>query len=255
MIRQILYILWVMFVFTCVYSIALAETDKSAMERFFEANQAYKTGRFQEAADGYIRLVEEGHENGHLFYNLGNACFQIGELGKAILYYEKASLLIPRDADLNFNLSHARSLTQDAVSPPASSLFSKLLGLDSFNFHEIFLVFAVLNVMLFSVLCFRLFKKTEWAYYLAILLVIFNCVGGLSLGLKWYGISNDNRAVVLAKEADVRAGPDPGDTILFKVHEGTIVHYDRAEDDWILLQLSEDKRGWVRDNQIERIVR
>jgi hypothetical protein len=58
-------------------------------------------------------------------------------------------------------------------------------------------------------------------------------------------MANDNRAVVLAKEADVRAGPDTGDTILFRVHEGTIVHYDRAEDDWILLQLSEGKRGWV----------
>jgi len=167
------------------------------MERFFEANQAYKTGRFQEAANAYIRLIEEGHENGHLFYNLGNACFQIGELGKAILYYEKASLLIPRDADLSFNLSHARSRTQDAVSPPTSALFSKLLGLDSFNFHEIFLVFTVLNVMLFSVLGFR----------------------------------------------------------LFKVHAGTIVHYDRAEDDWVLLQLSESKRGWVRNNQIQRIVK
>jgi hypothetical protein len=68
-------------------------------------------------------------------------------------------------------------------------------------------------------------------------------------------MSNDDRAVVLAKEADVRAGPDTGDTILFKVHEGTIVHYDRAEDDWILLQLSESKRGWVRDRQIQRIVK
>jgi len=75
------------------------------------------------------------------------------------------------------------------------------------------------------------------------------------LALKWYGFAFDDRAVVLSQKIDVRAGPDPGDTTLFKIHEGTIVTYERAEGDWALLHLSEDKRGWAEAKHLERILK
>jgi tetratricopeptide (TPR) repeat protein len=92
------------------------EAQKDAwVENFFIANQAYKENRFQDAIDGYKQIIDSGHKNGHLYYNLGNAYFRMNELGKAILCYERARLLIPRDADLNFNLRYAGDQVQDAV--------------------------------------------------------------------------------------------------------------------------------------------
>ncbi|MEX1326087.1 MAG: tetratricopeptide repeat protein, partial [Desulfobacterales bacterium] len=78
----------------------IAKIDQSAQEDFFEANRAYKNDQFQEAVDGYLKLTENGIENGHLYYNLGNAYYRLGDLGKAILFFERARLLLPRDDDL-----------------------------------------------------------------------------------------------------------------------------------------------------------
>ncbi len=105
-----------------------------------------------------------------------------------------------------------------------------------------------------DILIIRFFKKSEWTYYLSIILAIFIGIGLGGFGLKWHGLATDNRAVILAKEVQVRAGPDPGDTVLFKIHEGAIVHYERPEDGWVLIHLSKDKRGWIPATQVERIV-
>ena len=232
-----------------------AKNNTSAQEDFFEANRAYKNDQFQEAVDGYLKLIENGIENGHIYYNLGNAYYRLGDLGKAILFFERARLSIPRDDDLIFNLSHARNQAVDAVADVQTFSLSDFLGLDSLNLYEVFLVFTIINCFFFFILGIRLYKKTEWSFYLSIFLVIVIGIGGCALALKWYQFTTDDRAVVLSDEVEVRAGPDPGDTALFKIHEGTIVHHERSEGDWVLLHLSKDKRGWARAKQLERIVR
>ena len=236
-------------------SAANAKIDPSAQEDFFEANRAYKNDQFQKAVDGYLKLIENGFENGHIYYNLGNAYYRLGDLGKAILFFERARLLLPRDDDLIFNLTHARNQTVDAVDDFRTFSLTDFLGLDSFNLYEVFLVFTIINSFFFFILGIRLYKKTEWSFYLSIFLVIVIGFGGCALALKCYQFTTDDRAVVLADEVEVRAGPDPGDTALFKIHEGTIVHHERSEGDWVLLHLSKNKRGWARSNQLERIVR
>ena len=234
---------------------AIAQNVQSPQADFFEANRAYKNDRFQEAIDGYLKLIKNGFENGHIYYNLGNAYYRRGDLGKAILFYERAHLLIPRDDDLVFNLSHAKSQAVDAIGDFRTFPLLGFLGLDGLNLYEAFFAFTILNIFFFFILGTRLFKKAEWSYYLSIFLVIFIGIGACALLLKWYDRASDDRAVVLSDEVEVRAGPDPGNTVLFKIHEGAVVHYDRSESDWVLLHLSEDKRGWVQSGQLERIVK
>ena len=232
-----------------------ANIDTSAQEVFFEANRAYKNDQFQEAVGGYLKLVENGIENGHIYYNLGNAYYRLGDLGRAILFFERARLLLPRDDDLIFNLTHARNQAVDAVADVQTFSLSDFLGLDSLNLYEVFLVFTIINCSFFFILGIRLYKKTEWSFYLSIFLVLVIGIGGCALALKWYQFTTDDRAVVLSDEVEVRAGPDPGDTALFKIHEGTIVHHERSEGDWVLLHLSKNKRGWAPSKLLERIVR
>jgi len=255
MIRQTRRITIVILVFICTLCVAQAKPDTSFVEQFFEANQAYKNDQFQQAIDGYTRLIENGYDNGHVFYNLGNAYFRMGDLGRSILSFERARLLMPRDGDLSFNLSHARNQVQDAAVDMQISPFSGFLGLDSLNRFETFFGFTLLNILFFSLLCIRVFKRTEWTYYLSIFLAILISIGVCTLTLKWVAWATDNRAVVLSEEIAVQAGPDSRDTVLFKLHSGTVVRVERTENDWTLLQLSKDKRGWVESNQIERVMK
>ena len=74
---------------------------------FYQANNLYEEGRYEEAAVAYRQLLEQGYESGNLYFNLGNTYFKMGRTGWAVLYYEKAKRLIPRDADLRANLGYA----------------------------------------------------------------------------------------------------------------------------------------------------
>jgi tetratricopeptide (TPR) repeat protein len=234
---------------------AFAADVPVAEELYFEANRAYKEDRYQEAIDGYRRLIDKGYANGHLYYNLGNACFRAGQLGRAILNYKRARLLIPRDADLNFNLRYALDQTQDAIAADQNFLRQAFFWLDDIALRELLWGFAVLNLLFWGILVLRIMVRPEWSYYVFIVLLIFWLVGGVSLGMKWHQLNTDFRAVILAKEVDVLAGPDANDTVLFKLHEGTTIHRERVEDGWSLIGLSEDKRGWVKSNTIEAILR
>ena len=233
--------------------IGITAENQQSEELFFEANQAYKEGRFQEAVNGYRRLIESGHENGDLFYNLGNAYLRLDQLGRAILNYERARLQIPRDADLNFNLGLARDEMQDAVAESQDLINTTFFWLENFNLYEVVWGFVILNLVFWAILAARLFLNSEWLFYTFLVVLIFWLIVGASFGLKWYQVETDNRAVILPREVNVLAGPDIRDTVLFKLHAGTIVHHERSEDGWSLVRLPDKKRGWVKTESIGKI--
>jgi hypothetical protein len=227
--------------------------DQSAEELFFKANQAYKNDRYQEAIEGYNQLIQTGFESGHVYFNLGNAYFRENKLGRAILYYERAKILLPRDADLAFNLGYARDQTQDAIADARSAIMQTFFWINNLTFGELLWSFTFLNIVLWGTLLIRLFIKPEWTDYGMIIFLILWSIAGLSFGLKWYQMTTDDRAVILQKEVNVMAGPDSGDTILFRLHEGAVIHQEREEDEWALIRLPDNKRGWVKKNVVEKI--
>ena len=222
-------------------------------DAFFKANSAYREGRYAEAARRYRLLIRSGHENGHIYYNLGNACFRQGKLGRAILNYERARRFIPRDADLNFNLAHAREQRRDAVPETRGVTETAFFWLASLSLSEILWGFAVLNLLFWGILVVRVFTRPEWSYYVFLVLLAGWLAAGFSLGLKWHEEATDNRAVILLPEVSVLAGPDTRDTVLFKLHEGTVVYRERSEDGWSLIHLSDKKRGWVMSGAVEPV--
>jgi tetratricopeptide (TPR) repeat protein len=247
---------WLALIVLAILSLRASDTEAQnheLEEGFFRANQAYKEGHYKEAAKGYEQLIQSGLRNGHIYYNLGNAYFRQNQVGRAILNYERARLLMPRDPDLNFNLRNARDQTQDAIPESQSFMSMTFFWLDHLTLDEVFLCFAVLNVLFWTVVWIRLFFQWEWTYYLSITLLIFWAIAALCFGLKWYQDRSDDRAVILQKEVRILAGPETADTVLFKLHEGTLVHCERSEDGWILVHLPDKKRGWVKAEALERI--
>ena len=222
-------------------------------EIFYQANQAYREGNFQEAVMGYRKLIHTGHDVPRIQYNLGNGYFRMNQLGRAILAYERAHIAMPRDADLNFNLAHARDQVVDAI-PPSRGFFSMaFFWLPSVSQSELFWCFAILNMLLLTALLIRLFHRAEWLFYLLLLVLCLWMITGVSLGMKWAQVHNDHRAVILQKEVEALAGPHEGDTILFKLHEGAIVEQEREEGGWRLIRLPDKKRGWLPEESLELI--
>jgi tetratricopeptide (TPR) repeat protein len=222
-------------------------------EQFLNANQHYKSGRFDEAVSFYEALLRSHGKNGYIFYNLGNAYFRSNNLGKAILNYERARELLPRDTDLDFNLRYARHQMKDAVSHPNTFVDVVFFWVTGVSPSEILWTFAAVNLFFWLVLLLKIFSRKEWSFYLLVVASGFWILTGLTFGIKWYQKINDNRAIIVAEEINVLAGPSKGDTLLFKLHAGTMVSLERSEDAWTLIRLPDKKRGWVQKNGVEPI--
>ncbi len=88
----------------------------SPADDFVAANKLYNAGKFSDAIAAYEKIEPK---TAALYFNLGNACFRAGEIGKAIVNYERARRLSPRDPDILANLRFAQQkLGVDEVNAP-----------------------------------------------------------------------------------------------------------------------------------------
>lgn len=227
-----------------------AGAEENWEEVFVQANQAYRAGEFHEAVEGYQRLIAAGYRGGHLFFNLGNAHFRCDQLGEAILNYERAKASIPRNADLVFNLRYAKEQVVDAIDRKEGLLTATFFWVNALNREELFWGFAAANLLLWVLLAVRLFARSELLFYSVLICGVLWVISGLSLGLKWYQTETDRRAIVVEEEIDVLSGPDRRETVLFRLHEGSVVDMERREGRWALIRVSEDQRGWVAPNTV-----
>lgn len=92
--------------------------DPAAFDR---ANQQFHAGDFSGAAAGYEQILTAEGPDAAVLYNLGNSYQSLKQYGRAILAYERARMLTPRDPDLLANLTMARKAAtafEDAGSYP-----------------------------------------------------------------------------------------------------------------------------------------
>ena len=76
-------------------SVSWAQSAASGL--FADANELYRRGEYEEARNKYLQITADGVRDARLFYNLGNASFKESRLGDAIVWYERAIQLDPRD--------------------------------------------------------------------------------------------------------------------------------------------------------------
>ena len=233
----------------------------AGQEAFFdEGNQRYQDGDFDGAVASYARILEAGLESGDLYYNLGNTYFKRGEIGPAILYYERARRLMPADEDLLANLALARQLTADEITPlPQFWLFRAVRWwVDLVPRSALaWLVGLAYLVVAGGGIVWILRPGTPmaaWARRGAAGAAGVALLFGINLAVRELGIGAPQKAVVMATEADVQSAPS-GDSALriFAVHEGATVRMGRRSDDWVEIVLEDGTVGWVEAAQLEPI--
>ncbi len=228
---------------------------------FFKANRFYFNGEFEAAVTTYESILKNykpelffnSRSCGELFYNIGNCYFRLEKNGEAVLNYERALLFIPRDADLKYNRKYLQDIIADDIIQK-ENIISDIFGIKFFSKTELALLFCSINFLLFLFLSLRFFLKKEWTFYFVNIFLIFWIVSGIFFGVMLKETVFDNRAVILEKEVDILAGPDQRDTLLFKVHEGTMVRHERNESGFSLIRLPDGKRGWLISSAIKGII-
>lgn len=224
-------------------------------------NQNYEAGDYAEAVEVYEIIVNAGVQDSTLYYNLGNAYFKNGDLGRAILNYRRAQYLDPRDADVAANLDIARLQTLDKLESADLGVWTNLV-----QAAEEWLTLteaAILALMLWLVTCTfaiaailsrRLRRASLWIVAIA---GIFLLAGLLSMANRYYWQTTYPPAIIVAQEIDVTSGPGGADQYLveFNLHSGAEVRMIDSRPGWRRIALpGNDFQGWIPTEAVEPII-
>ncbi len=233
------------------------ETGQDYARQYNEANALYGEGRFDEALSHYESLMESGIENPDLYYNASNAAYRTNDLGKAMLYLERAANLAPSDEDIEANLAFLRSIREDQEPPetnPVAAFLSETY--DRININEAAwwaaLSFAIALSCATAALFTASWKRVALFALTGVFGFLFLLAGGVQLH-KLNRAASTTEAIIMIDEAPAYSGPGEENTHIFTIHEGMKVAIDRSSGEWNLIRLHSGVGGWIRASAMEKI--
>lgn len=254
-IKYIMLCLAALCLFAEVSTPAVAMDNSELEQRFGEGNAAYAKGDYGKAIQQYARIATAGKVSGPLYFNLGNAYFKISSVGQAILNYERARRIMPRDADLLANYNFARSMIK-GNPPDEKGLWAwKPLKAYSerFTVNELLLMASALYTATMVLLVALLYLPGLARYILPIAILLMILASADSV-VSWHAVKGIGKnAVVTAAQVESKFGPFDSATKFFTLYEGMGVTVLDTKDDWRKLRRSDGKTGWVKRNTVEII--
>ncbi|MDP7008716.1 MAG: hypothetical protein QGI78_04000 [Phycisphaerales bacterium] len=228
-----------------------------------EAHVAYGTGvslqtadpvaakeSFRRSAERFEVLVDDGIENGRLWYNLGNAHLQAQEVGKAIAAYRVAKRFLPSDGRVRANLQHARSLVKNAISNSDRKSSLQLLAFWHTSLPtNARLVLAMTCWSIFwGVLCVRFFIPLPGFKSASVISGIGAIALGVSVSIDLADTHNDE-GVLVSNEVIVRKGNGDSFAPMFQepLYEGVEFTIIEQRTDWLHILLPNGSSGWIQE--------
>lgn len=231
-------------------SSATVQAESSA-KSFIHGVDAFQKGAFSEAVEAFLPIAESGVENGHLFYNLGNAYLKTEDLGHAIYWYERAKSCIPRNADLRFNLDYARSLQVDD-QPEKDSILTRVLFFwkDILSARTIQYLALGSNVFIWLGLGLLWFRPSSSIKSLAAgALILFLLITPTAM-FQLYSSIFAPQGIILPSKASVRSGRSQDATELFLLHAGTRVDVLEQTNGYAKITFGKNMFGWIEQKNL-----
>ena len=234
----------------------------TAQQLFDRANREYVAGHYEEAVRLYEQCLASFHvSNEHLYYNLGNAYFRLGRLGRAIYNYEKALKLDPDMADARYNLETARKAAKAkgqadvVVGGGKDPLWVRaarairpgvLAGVFLASWYGLLLCVGLVYFWRRGV--GRVVAASAGGLFLVAVLVFgLLLLGRATLDKTWV------EGIVLDDVVQVYEGPREDASAVFRVHGGLKVRILDSDLEWYKIRLRNGLEGWVRKTQVGRL--
>jgi tetratricopeptide (TPR) repeat protein len=218
-----------------------------------QALELYNKGEKERAIQLWEGLHESGYASLGLFYNLGNAYQENGQLGKAVLNYERALLIQPRHAQLlhNYRLAVAE-VEGGPLSWPAPSMvlhWRQLRGMVSSNTWAL-LGLALCWVALAAGWWGRK-QVRSWPWLLPAVIGLLLALLGWSLAFSASRALESDFSVVVVEALLVRVGPDEQSGEAATAYEGWKVRRLDQIGAWVKIELPEGQEGWAPESGLE----
>ena len=205
------------------------------------------------------KILQSGFESGELYFNLGNAYYKSGSIQKAILNYERARQLLPRDEDVQFNLQLANLQVVDKIDAvPRLFVFrwaDSMLALFSLStMGWIVYSFFLLTLAAFGTFLYaRTYTQKRLSMFGGLVFSAALILTMIGYGVQSYKESNTEFAIVMSDVANIKAAPDSKGNDLFVLHKGLRVQVLDSVNHWRKIRLADGKVGWIPEDDCESI--
>lgn len=229
-------------------------------------DSAYEADNFVLAEQLYISALEKHGASPSLYYNIGNAYYRQGNLGMAVVNYERALKLDPTDEDARANLEFVQGKLADKQFDDGS-IMTRLSdrAVSAFKADT----WAVIAVVLFAVfigcIAVYLFANAvvlrKISFFGGIIVFVTTFVAVIISFAAANRVTSSDYGIILPPAAQLATTPREARSQseqAFLLHEGTKVMIvdsisTSAEGKWYEVRVGARDRAWIKADEIEKI--
>ncbi|MBO4481512.1 MAG: tetratricopeptide repeat protein [Bacteroidales bacterium] len=239
-----------------LFSASYAESYQQLMQR---ANTAYQQQQYAEAVALYQQIADAGNEGSVLYYNLGNAYYKTDDLSHALLWYERALRLDPRNEDIKHNIAFVNRQLVDRIEVLPELFITRWWNalsksLTSNTWAILSIIFCAL---MFLSVVLLLVARRPWlrslglaTTVLCLLLTVFSIIFAHKEAVRYEKFPE---AIVMQPVLNAKSTPNATGNDLFVIHEGLKVGVTDRLNDWLEIKLPNGEKGWVPAQGVEGI--
>lgn len=238
----------------------------SAQQMAEMADSAYAAVNYVLAEQLYSESIRRFGTSSLIFYNLGNAYYRQGNLGKAIVNYERALKLDPTNADASANLEFVKGKIADRQLDEASILDrlweNIVTGLKADTWAWVSIILFALFLAGALTYLFSSVIIVKKASFFGGIIVFVACAISIIISFAAANrATTDRYAVILPPSAQLSTTPREArnqSEEAFLLHEGTKVEIvdsvsSAADGKWYEVIVGSNKRAWIKASEVERI--
>lgn len=244
------------FFILCAGTVGGFAQDKDSL--YLRASEAYGKADYDTAIASFEKIIEISEEpTSEMYYNLAGAFFKSGNLGKAVLNYERAYRLNPADSDTKFNLKLLSTRIEDKIAPSPSVVVGSYI--DSVTHWFTLRTWVVLSILFFAVfaglvLLYFLGDRRGHrlgGFYGALFSLLFS-VFCLVFAFKSNAfILDTSEAVLTAPVSTLKSSPDSSAKDVAVLHSGLKVRATQRVADFYEITLADGVVGWISVDALE----
>lgn len=222
-------------------------------------NKAYIDGDYEQALNYYNAILDRNLFSAALYYNTANAYFKTNQIGKAILFYNRALVIDPSMEDAEYNLAIAEARTKDKIAEVPQFFIKRwvkavqnLFDCTTWSIMSLVALALVMLCALMFLLARRIAIRKTGFYGALAGLVLLVATTAFAVAERNDILSREG-AVVMMSAISVKSSPDHNATDLFVLHEGTKVRVTAQIEGWSEVVIADGNKGWTESKNIEKI--
>ena len=245
-----------------------ASSAATARDLTARADSAYNETAYTEALNLYNQALDSIGASTHLYYNIGNTYYRLGDLGRAVLWYERALQLDPTNSDARDNLTFVNTRITDKPANDRlllARIYDRMVNAAHPNSWAwiTFALFTVTVIAFAGYLVTRQIIARKVCFFGGGLVLILTLI---ALSLTLTGASRSSKhdyAIITSPSAQLSTAPRESvdaDTQAFLLHEGTkvevvdsVIPSTPGATRWYEVKVAGSAHAWINGNDMERI--